>query len=164
MAGLLDMLLGAQANPGTGSQSANQNASTLQAAAPFIGNGFNMGMPANGLFTTGQQAQQPLSFAQLLQSLMSAKEPQPPSPYGPEGFASPGYAPTPEQAARQAALAQTFPASRNVVDVRSVPQFYPQSGLPLQQMQWGLQGALQANPSWPRPAQPQPPMMRYPNQ
>jgi hypothetical protein len=97
--GLLDMLLGAPANTGTGSQPANQNgpsASTLQAAAPFIGNGFNLGMPANGLFTTGQQAQQPLSFAQLLQSLMSAKEPQPPSPYGPEGFGSPGYAPTPE--------------------------------------------------------------------
>ena len=164
MAGLLDLLLGALANQPANTGS-GPNMSTLQAAAPFIGNGFNMGgMPANGLFTSGQQAQQPLSFAQLLQSLMSAKEPQPPSPYGPEGFASPGYAPTPEQAARQAALAQTFPASRNVVDLRSVPQFYPQSGLPLQQMQWGMQGALQANPAWPRPAQPQPPMMRYPNQ
>jgi hypothetical protein len=110
-------------------------------------------MPANGLFTTGQQTQQPSSFAQLLQSLMGlgAKEPQPPSPYGPEGFASPGYAPTPEQAARQTALAQTFPASRNVVDLRQTPQFYPQAGLPLQQMGWGIQGALQANPAWPRP-------------
>ena len=150
MPGLLDMLLGAQANTGTGSQSANQNGtspSTLQAAAPFIGNGFNMGMPAN-LFTSGQQAQQPLSFAQLLQSLLSAKEPQPPSPYGETGFASPGYAPTPEQAARQAALAQTFPASRNVVDLRQTPQFYPQQLLPIQ----GMMQGMQANPAWPRPS------------
>jgi hypothetical protein len=51
-----------------------------------------------------------------------------------------------------------------VVDLRQTPQFYPQAGLPLQQMGWGIQGALQANPAWPRPAQPQPPMMRYPNQ
>jgi hypothetical protein len=166
MAGLLDLLL--NSNTGTGSQpSATQNGldtSTLQAAAPW-GNGtnFNAGTPANLLFT--QQSQQPTSFAQLLQTLMGVKEPQPPSPYGPEGFGSPGYQPsTPEQAARMQQIAATFPQSRNVVDLRSVPQFYPQSGLPLQQMQWGLQGALQANPSWPRPAQPQPPMMRYPNQ
>ena len=158
MPGLLDMLLGAQANTGPGSQSASQTASTLQAAAPFIGNGFSLGgMPANGLFTSGAQAQQP-SFAALLQSLMSAKEPQPPSPYGPEGFGSPGYAPTPEQAARQAALAQTFPASRNVVDLRQTPQFYPRT-LPQQQMTQGIQGALTANPYWPRPAQG--PMQRY---
>jgi hypothetical protein len=150
MAGLADMLLGAPANTGTGSQSANQNASTLQAAAPFIGNGFNMGMPANNLFTSGQQAQQPSSFAQLLQSLMGVKEPQPPSPYGESGFASPGYAPTQEQAARQAALAQTFPQSHNVVDLRQTPQFYPRM-LPQQQMTQGIQGALVANPYWPRP-------------
>ena len=160
MPGLLDMLLGVQAN-----QPANTgngpDTSTLQAAAPW-GNGtnFNTGTPANLLFTSGQQAQQPFSFAQLLQSLMGVKEPQPPSPYGEQGFGSPGYqASTPEQAARQAALAQTFPASRNVVDLRSVPQFYPQAGSPIQQMGWGIQGALQANPAWPRPAQP--PMMRY---
>jgi hypothetical protein len=160
--GLLDMLLGAQAN-----QPANTgngpDTSTLQAAAPFIGNGFNMGgMPAN-LFTAGAQAQQPSSFMALLQSLMGVKEPQPPSPYGESGFASPGYAPTPEQAARQAALAQTFPASRNVIDLRQTPQFYPRQ-LPLQAMGTGLQNAMIQNPQWPRPAQPQPPMMRYPNQ
>jgi hypothetical protein len=156
------MLLGAPANTGTGSQSANQNGldtSTMQAAAPFIGNGFSLGMPANNLFTSGQQAQQPSSFMQLLQSLMGVKEPQPPSPYGETGFASPGFQPSPEQAARIQQLSQTFPQSRNIIDVRSVPQTYPQAGLPIQQMGWGIQGALQANPSWPRPAQP--PMQRY---
>jgi hypothetical protein len=47
-----------------------------------------------------------------------------------------------------------------VVDLRQTPQFYPQAGMPLQQMGWGIQGALQANPSWPRPNPG--PMMRYP--
>jgi hypothetical protein len=168
MAGLADLLFGTRANTGAGSQPATQNGldtSTLQAASPW-GNGtnFNTGTPANLLFTSGQQAQQPSSFMQLLQSLMGVKEPQPPSPYGESGFGSPGFQPSPEQAARIQQLSQIFPQSRNVVDVRSVPQTYPQAGLPLQQMGWGMQGALQANPAWPRPAQPQPPMMRYPNQ
>ena len=153
MPGLLDMLLGAQANTGTTGNTGNgPDTSTLQAAAPFVGNGFNMGMPAN-LFTTGQQAQQPFSFAQLLQTLLGVKQSQPPSPYGAEGFGAPGFQPSPEQAARMQQLSQIFPQSRNVVDVRSIPQFYPRM-LPQQQMTQGIQGALQANPSWPRPASP----------
>jgi hypothetical protein len=150
MAGLADILFGTPANTGTGSQSANQNgpsASTLQAAAPFIGNGFSLGMPANGLFTTAPQPTQN-SFAQLLQSLMSAKaEPSPPDT---NGFNSP-YQPSADQAARIQQLAATFPQSRNVVDVRQTPQFYPQQPLPIQGMMQGAMQGIQANPYWPRP-------------
>jgi hypothetical protein len=161
VAGLLDMLLGTQAN-----QPANTgngpDTSMLQAAAPW-GNGtnFNTGTPANLLFTAGATAPQQNSFAQLLQTLMGMGVKQPPN--SGEQLADPNlnnlpYQPSPEQVARQTALAQTFPASRNVVDLRSVPQFYPQTGMPLQQMGWGIQGALAANPAWPRPAGPSMPM------
>lgn len=158
MAGLLDMLLGAQANTGAGSQSATQNGpdmSMMQAASPW-GNGtnFNTGTPANLLFASGQQqAQQPSSFMQLLQSLMGVKQPSTPpgEQPGDPNFTNLPYQPSPEQIARMQQLTATFPQSRNVVDVRGVPQTYPQAGLPLQQMGWGMQGALQANPYWPRP-------------
>ena len=150
MAGLLDMLLGTQAN-----QPANTgngpDMSMMQAASPW-GNGtnFNTGTPANLLFTSGQQqAQQPSSFMQLLQSLMGVKQPR--EQPGDPNFTNLPYQPSPEQIARMQQLTATFPQSRNVVDVRGVPQTYPQAGLPLQQMGWGMQGALQANPYWPRP-------------
>jgi hypothetical protein len=125
MAGLLDMLLGAQANTGAGSQSATQNGpdmSMMQAASPW-GNGtnFNTGTPANLLFTSGQQqAQQPSSFMQLLQSLMGVKQPSTPpgEQPGDPNFTNLPYQPSPEQIARMQQLTATFPQSRNVVDVR----------------------------------------------
>jgi hypothetical protein len=107
-----------------------------------------------------QSSPEQLARMLQLQSLMGVKQP----PNSGEQLENPNfnnapYQPTPEQIARMQQLTATFSQSRNLVDLRSVPQFYPQSGLPLQQMGWGVQGALQANPSWPRPAQP--PMQRY---
>ena len=108
----------------------------MQAASPWgPGTNFNTGTPANLLFTSQsrQLPQQPSLFMQLLTSMMGInkdpqqpKEPYPPEePYGAAGFGSPGYQPTPEQAARMQQLTSTFPQSRNVVDLRQTPQPYP---------------------------------------
>jgi hypothetical protein len=72
------------------------------------------------------------------------------------------FVPSQEQAARMAQLTSTFPQSRNVIDVRQTPQFYPQQLLPIQGMMQGAMQGMQANQSWPRPNPG--PMMRYPNQ
>jgi hypothetical protein len=154
------------AQPNTGSNSTPQNAaqpSLMQLmqgmfgakqpnAPPYNDPGFN-NLPF-------QSSPEQLARMQQLQTLMGVKQP----PNSGEQLENPNFnnapfVPSQEQAARMAQLTSTFPQSRNVVDLRQTPQFYPQAGLPLQQMQWGLQGALQANPAWPRPAQP--PQQRY---
>jgi hypothetical protein len=175
MPGLLDML-NAQPNT-TGSGNTDPLTSLLQGGTPQNAAPQSLMTLLQGMFGAKQPNAPPYGDAgfnslpfqsspeQLtrmlqLQSLI-AKEPQPPSPYGESGFASPGFQPSPEQAARIQQLSQIFPQSRNVVDVRSVPQFYPRQ-LPLQAMGTGLQNALIQNPQWPMPGRP--PMQRYPGQ
>ena len=95
-----------------------------------IGNGFNTGTPANLLFTSGQQAQQPSSFAAAAaksdgrQSNHSHHRPTGNNlkiPIWQSGLTS-------HRQSRPlgcSSLQRHFPQSRNVVDLRQTPQFYP---------------------------------------
>jgi hypothetical protein len=102
--------------------------------------------PGNG--TNFPFAQQASPFAALLQGLGIKSA----SPYGVDdanAFLSSPYAPSAEQAQRQAQLAALFPQSRNVVDRRGALESFPQQ-LPLQQVGQSLwQGLMQRYPTWP---------------
>jgi hypothetical protein len=116
--------------------------------------------PLTFLQGTPQAAAQP-SLMQLMQNMRGVKQPAPMPPYDDANFFNLPFQSSPEQLARMQQLAQIFPQSRNVIDrtgTMGQMESYPKP-LPLQQMGWGIQGALQANPAWPRPNPG--PMQRY---
>jgi hypothetical protein len=113
-------------------------------SAPATGN-TGTGFP----FAQSQPTQPASPFMALMQGLWGAKAA--PSPYGVDdanAFVSSPYAPTQEQVQRQAALANIFPSSKNIIDRRGALESLPQQ-LPLQQTGQGLYQSLQANPMWP---------------
>ena len=116
--------------------------------------------PNTGSNSTPQNAAPP-SLMQLMQGMMGIKQPAPTPPYDDANFFNLPFQSSPEQLARMQQLAQIFPPSAHVIDrtgAMGQMESYPRP-LPLQQMGWGLQGALAANPAWPQPARG--PMQRY---